>query len=226
MAHNQEVPNLKALESLADSQPSTQQHTVSGRGDPVCNVKLLLAEHLLGTVKWFNNKNDYGLISHNDTTGKMFVHHRAITSESHKRWTRRLVQEETVQFYVVISEKGTEVSNVIKQDGHRLPRPPYATDSRHTRERLFDSSVEYPPSVNIVYGTDPDAISLIAVTRHTIHQCCRSQNFSEPFHPLKQLQLIFKQDTRILRVPGMPATRTGNLAMAIERRRNSSDVRR
>lgn len=60
-----EVPKLNIPESSLDnrqkkSHTSIPHHAVSGTStDPVCNVKPLLAERMLGTVKWLNVENGY-----------------------------------------------------------------------------------------------------------------------------------------------------------------------
>ena len=66
------------------------------------------SEHLLGRVKWFNNKAGYGFITVTDgarSGSDIFVHHSAINVENQQY--KYLVQGEYVEFDLVRTESGS-----------------------------------------------------------------------------------------------------------------------
>ena len=82
------------------------------------------SEHLLGRVKWFNNKAGYGFITVTD--GKrsgtdVFVHHSAVNVENQQY--KYLVQGEYVEFTIVDTPSGKhecQASNVNGIKGGKL----------------------------------------------------------------------------------------------------------
>lgn len=66
------------------------------------------SEHLLGRVKWFNNKAGYGFITVTDgprSGSDIFVHHSAINVENQQY--KYLVQGEYIEFDLVRTESGS-----------------------------------------------------------------------------------------------------------------------
>ncbi|XP_029835493.3 Y-box-binding protein 3-like [Ixodes scapularis] len=103
----------------------------------VTTKKPVLAERVLGTVQWFNVKNGYGFIKRNDTLEDIFVDQTAITRNNPQKVTGSVYEGETVEFDIVIGEKGREAAYVTVPDGEPVPCFPYATDRRRFRGRWF-----------------------------------------------------------------------------------------
>ncbi|CAN7981895.1 unnamed protein product, partial [Ixodes pacificus] len=107
---------------------------------------------VLGTVQWFNVKNGYGFINHNDTREDIFVHQTAITRNHPQKLTRTVYEGETVEFDVVVGEKGREAANVTGPDGEPVQCIPYATDRRRFRGRWFPRRSQRRPMSNPRHG--------------------------------------------------------------------------
>ena len=78
------------------------------------------SEHLLGRVKWFNNKAGYGFITVTDgpkSGSDIFVHHSAINVENQQY--KYLVQGEYVEFDLVRTESQTHEWQASKVAGIR-----------------------------------------------------------------------------------------------------------
>ena len=62
-----------------------------------------------GSVKWFENKKGYGLISYDDTE-EIFVHFTAIEEEGFKT----LEENQVVEFEIIEGNRGTQAAHVKK----------------------------------------------------------------------------------------------------------------
>ncbi|KAG0443779.1 hypothetical protein HPB47_014540 [Ixodes persulcatus] len=107
---------------------------------------------VLGTVQWFNVKNGYGFINHNDTREDIFVYQTAITRNNPQKVTRSVYEGETVQFDVVVGEKGREAANVTVPDDEPVQCFPYAMDRRRFRGRWFPRRSQRRPMPNPRHG--------------------------------------------------------------------------
>ncbi|KAG0429012.1 hypothetical protein HPB47_024012 [Ixodes persulcatus] len=138
--NDEEPEHLAPTSSLTGASVTGQRRkapTVDRGALQVTTKKPVLAERGLGTVQWFNVKNGYGFINRNDTREDIFVHETAITRNNPQKVTRSVYEGETVEFDVVVGEKGREAANVTVPDGEPVQCFPSATDRRRFRGRWF-----------------------------------------------------------------------------------------
>ncbi|KAG0426746.1 hypothetical protein HPB47_026172 [Ixodes persulcatus] len=155
-AMNDEEPeHLAPTSNLAGASVTGQRRkapTVDMGAMQVTTKKPVLAERVLGTVQWFNVKNGYGFINRNDTREDIFVHQTAITRNNPQMVTRSVYEGETVEFDVVVGEKGREAANVTVPYDEPVQCFPYAMDRRSFRGRWFPRRSQRRPMPNPRHG--------------------------------------------------------------------------
>jgi cold shock protein len=73
----------------------------------VFNIEFIMAEQVVGTVKWFNDEKGFGFIAQEG--GKdVFVHHSAINGSGRKT----LKEGQKVMMEVTQGQKGPQAENV------------------------------------------------------------------------------------------------------------------
>lgn len=82
-------------------------------------LKKMPNQRVFGTVKWFNMKNEYGFINHNDTREDIFVHHTAVARNNPQKIKRSVDDGDIVEFTIMEGVNGREAVNVT---GHPLCR--------------------------------------------------------------------------------------------------------
>ena len=64
-----------------------------------------------GTVKWFDNKKGFGIITPSDGGKDIFVHHTSLQMEGYKT----LSDNQTVSYEIGTSDRGDVATNVTPQ---------------------------------------------------------------------------------------------------------------
>jgi len=67
-----------------------------------------MAERIIGTVKWFNNRKGYGFLAQ-EGGADVFVHYSAIQMEGY----RKLKEGQQVEFSIEQGPKGLQAANVV-----------------------------------------------------------------------------------------------------------------
>jgi len=98
-------------------------------------MKSVIATKVTGTVKWFNVKSGYGFICCDDTHKDVFVHRSAIISKSPKKVVKSIGDEESVEFDIVVGDKGEEASNVSGPNGGPVKGSPFAADRKRRQSK-------------------------------------------------------------------------------------------
>ncbi len=63
-----------------------------------------------GTVKWFNNKKGFGFLTDPEVQGDVFVHYSEIKTVGY----RTLEPEDSVEYELVVDQKGSRARSVVK----------------------------------------------------------------------------------------------------------------
>ncbi|KAG0415772.1 hypothetical protein HPB47_007054 [Ixodes persulcatus] len=185
---NDEKPKHRASTSILAGARFTGQSrkapTVDIGSMQVTTKKPVLAERVLGAVQRFNVKDGYGFINRNDTREDIFVHQTAITRRNSQKFMRSLYEGETIEFDVVVGEKGREAANVTGPDGEPVPGTPYAADSGRFRGRWFPRRIQRRPMPNPRRGVqDSDDIHDVVLVPDSPQPQPPPQRWLQPRRP-------------------------------------------
>ncbi|XP_077264259.1 Y-box factor homolog [Temnothorax americanus] len=94
--------------------------------------KMVIANKVTGTVKWFNVNSGYGFINRNETKKDAFVHQSTIVENNPRKAVRSVGDGEVIEFDVVINKKSHEAANVTGPAGEAMKGLPYIADKRRS----------------------------------------------------------------------------------------------
>ncbi|XP_072930414.1 Y-box factor homolog [Epargyreus clarus] len=136
MADTEKAPQPQPQQQQQPQSPQ-QEQPAQPQQAKAAKQKLVIAEKVSGTVKWFNVKSGYGFINRNDTKEDVFVHQTAITRNNPRKAVRSVGDGEAVEFAVVAGEKGYEAASVTGPGGEPVKGSPYAADKRRGFPRQY-----------------------------------------------------------------------------------------
>uniref|UniRef100_H0XL40 CSD domain-containing protein n=1 Tax=Otolemur garnettii TaxID=30611 RepID=H0XL40_OTOGA len=110
---------------------ATAQRAVAQGASHRCRDKKVITTKVWGTVKWFNKRSGYGLISRNDTKEDVFAHQTAVKKNDHTKSLHSI--GETVEFDVVEGEKSVEAADVTGPGGISVQGSNDTADCNHYR---------------------------------------------------------------------------------------------
>ena len=104
----------------------------------------VIGSRVTGTVKWFNVKRGFGLITHDGTREDIFAHHSSIVRNNPRKNLRSLGDGERVEFNVVKGRKGVMAIIETGPRGANVVGSRYAVNidemnPRHHANRLVDN---------------------------------------------------------------------------------------
>uniref|UniRef100_A0A8C3E024 Uncharacterized protein n=1 Tax=Corvus moneduloides TaxID=1196302 RepID=A0A8C3E024_CORMO len=95
--------------------------------------KIIVAK-VLGIVKWYNVKQNYGFITRCDNKEDIFVHCTAIMKNNPKKYIPSLGDKEVVEFKIIQGRKGLQAANVTGSGGVSVKGSIYAANRSHPRQ--------------------------------------------------------------------------------------------
>ncbi|CAF3535435.1 unnamed protein product [Adineta steineri] len=167
------------------SRPVNFQETASTTSQICATVSSVLNQSetkVIGTVKWFNINNGYGVINRDDTNEEVFVHKNAIIKKNPQQYSASLAVGEKVEFDIVQGKNRYEAANVTGPNGicvHGLVRIANqqhkntrggSTRSCRTASRRF--RIDHPPESTYSFkdSEDDPETNLIDSTGNPINE--------------------------------------------------------
>uniref|UniRef100_A0A8C5LQX3 CSD domain-containing protein n=1 Tax=Leptobrachium leishanense TaxID=445787 RepID=A0A8C5LQX3_9ANUR len=114
-------PTVTCARAHSVSQSTTRVGRKPASFQTTVGEKKVITNKVLGTVKWDDTKED------------VFVYQTAIKINNPRKYLCRVGDGETVEFDVVIGEKGTEAAIVTGPGGVPVQNSKYAADCKHYR---------------------------------------------------------------------------------------------
>uniref|UniRef100_A0A8U7MB97 Uncharacterized protein n=1 Tax=Corvus moneduloides TaxID=1196302 RepID=A0A8U7MB97_CORMO len=154
-----------------ESKDAARQKTAATR-----KKEKIIVTKILGIVKWYNVKQNYGFITRCDNQQDIFVHRTAIKKNNPEKCIPSLGDGEVVEFNIVLGRKGLQASQVTGPDGVPVKGSIYAKNRSHVRQYLHCKPPLQSPFPNPTFPFYPMSYYPQCIPNPFFHPWFPSQN--------------------------------------------------
>uniref|UniRef100_A0A8U7MGL6 Uncharacterized protein n=1 Tax=Corvus moneduloides TaxID=1196302 RepID=A0A8U7MGL6_CORMO len=154
-----------------ESKDAARQKTAATR-----KKEKIIVTKILGIVKWYNVKQNYGFITKCDNQQDIFVHRTAIKKNNPEKCIPSLGDGEVVEFKIIRGRKGLQASQVTGPDGISVKGSIYAKNRSHVRQYLHCKPPLQSPFPNPTFPFYPMSCYPQCIPNPFFHPWFPSQN--------------------------------------------------